>query len=597
MATVAPTGAEQVEWNLADLYAGVDDPAYLRDGNEALAAATAFRERYAGRLAELNAQALAEAVKELERIVALVHKFRQFAELRFDALATEESGAALQRANERATAVQTELLFFDLEWARLDDDAVERLLADEGLEGYRHVLAARRRFRPYLLTEPEERIVAQKAITGVDTWRRLYGELLSRLRVPLDGREVSFAEATSRLETVADRDERRRASEAVGQGLERAVRMRAFVLNTVVNDRAVEDRLRGYPTWISAFNLEHEISDEAVDTLVDAVIGRFDIAHRHFRLRARLLGLDRLATYDVAAPIGGDVAAVGWERAREIILDAYGRFSPSARKIVARAFEERWIDAALREGKAPGAFCTRPAPGSHPFVLVNYTGNWRAVATVAHELGHGLHAVLAQPLGYLNGDYPLTVAETASVFGESLTYDTIRAHEPDPRAQLELIVSQLDTFVRTVFMPIAANRFEHELHEARRAEGDLAVERINALWVEQLRGYWGDAVEGIDERALWWSAVPHFVFSPGYMYPYAFGLLLSFSIYRRWVDEGDAVVQPILDFLAAGGSKPPEELASGVGFDLGDPAFWQRGLQAIEALVAEAERLAEQIVE
>jgi oligoendopeptidase F len=597
VATAAATGAERIEWNLDDLYAGLDDPQYARDADEALAAATRFREQYAGRVAELDHNDLAAATAEFERIVGLVHKAGQFVELRFEANATEENGAALQRANEHATAVQTELLFFDLEWARVDDAAAERLLGHERLEPYRHALMSRRRFREHLLSEPEERIAAQKAITGIDTWRRFYVELLSRLKVPIDEGEISFAEATSRLETVADRDERRRTAKAIAVGLENEARMRAVVLNAVVNDRAVEDRLRGYATWISAFNLQHEISDDAVDTLVDAVIGRYDIARRHFRLRARLLGLDRLASYDVAAPIGGDVEIVPWERAQEIILDAYGAFSPHAREIVERAFTERWIDAALRPAKAPGAFCTRPAPGSHPFVLVNYTGDRRAVATVAHELGHALHAVLAQPGGYLNGEYPLTVAETASVFGESLTYDTMRAREPDPRVQLELIVSQLDTFVRTAFMPIAGNRFEHALHTARRAEGDLGVERISAIWLDQFARYWGDAVEGIDDRALWWSAYPHFVYSPGYMYPYAFGLLLSFSIYRRWVDEGDAFVEPILEFLRAGASKAPSELARGVGFDLSDPAFWERGLDAIDALVAEAEALADRVAD
>lgn len=595
VATAAETGAEAVEWNLGDLYTGLDDPAYAGDADEAVDAAERFHRRYAGRVATLDAAALAEAFAELERILALIHNVRQFAALRFEANATEENGAALQRTTERGAEVATELLFFDLEWARVEDAAAEALLSDGRLGSYRHALASRRRFREHLLSEAEERIAAQKAITGIETWQRLYGELLSRLEVRLDERTVSYAEASALLETLTDREERRRTSAAIAAGLEGEVRTRAFVLNTVVSDRAIEDRLRGYPTWISAFNLEHEISDAAVQTLVDAVVGRYDISHRYFRLRARLLGLDRLASYDVNAPIGGEVAAVSWEDARRAVLDAYDAFSPVARDIVERAFDERWIDAALRPGKAPGAFCTRPAPNKHPYILVNYTGNWRAVATVAHELGHAVHAVLAQPRGFLNGEYPLTVAETASVFGESLTYDTIRAREPDPGEQLALIVAQLDTFVRTVFMTVAGNQFETELHTRRRAEGDLGVEAITGIWREQLERFWGDAVEGAGDRAIWWSVYPHFVASPGYMYPYAFGLLLSFSIYRRWVEEGDALVESILDFLRAGATKPPEELARGVGFDLGDPAFWTQGLDALEALVVEAEGLAERV--
>ena len=592
MATAVETGAENVTWDLGDLYEGVDDPAYTRDADEALQAAKRFRERHAGAVASLDPGTLAEAVAEFERIRAQIYRVRLFVELQFEADATEEHGALLQRAKERETAVLTELLFFDLEWSRTEDDLVDAVLSAPVLQKYRYALTSRRRFSAYLLSEPEERIAAEKDITGVDTWRRLYGELLSRLRVRLDDRELSYAEAAPLLETLTDRAARRDVSEAITAGLETEVRMRAFVLNTVVNDRAVEDRLRGYRTWISAFNLEHEISDEAVDALVESVVARFDIARRHFRLRARLLGLDRLASYDLTAPVAEDVPAVSWDEAHAIILDAYGAFSPLAREIVDRAFDGRWIDAALRPTKGAGAFCTRPEPRSHPFVLVNYTGNWRAVTTVAHELGHALHGVLAQPQGFLNGSYPLTVAETASVLGESLTYDTLRRREQDPRAQLALIVSQLDTFVRTAFMPVAGNRFEHALHTMRRAEGDLSVERINELWVEALRGYWGDAVDGVADRAVWWSATPHFVFAPGYMYPYAFGLLLSFSIYRRWVDEGDALVEPTLDFLRAGATKPSAELVRGVGFDLGDPAFWQHGLDAVEALVVEAEDLA-----
>jgi oligoendopeptidase F len=595
MAVMAETGAESVEWDLGDLYSGPDDPAYARETDEVAAAARAFRERYEGKVASLDANGLLELVRELERIVGLAYKVQVFANFLFDAEASEERGGFVQGAEERYRSTTTDLLFFDVEWGSLDDAVVDRLLSDPALADYRYALASRRRFRPHLLSSPEERIAAEKAITGIDTWRRLNMELLSRIRVDLDGQDVSTSEALARLETVADRDERRRASEAVGTALDREIRMRAFVINTVVNDRAVEDRLRGYPTWISAFNLEHRISDDAVDALVKAVTSRYDIAQRHLRLRARLLGLDRLATYDQVAPTGGESPAIPWEDAHEIVVAAYNEFSPAAGEIVGRFFDESWIDAAIRPGKTVGAYCARPWPDGHPYILMNYAGARRDVTTLAHELGHGLHGVLSSPHSYLNRDIPLTIAETASVLGESLTYELLRQRETDERSQLDILVSQVDGLTRTVFMPIAGNRFENALHTTRRAEGELSVDRINALWVQSMREWWGDEVEDPDERAAWWSMYPHFVFAPGYMYPYAFGLLLSFSIYRRWTQERSAFADAILDFLRAGASRPPEELVRELGFDLADPQFWNSGLDAIEALVGEAEQLAERV--
>ena len=595
MAVLADTGAESVAWDLSDLYSGPDDPAYTRDAEELLAAARAFRERHEGTVASLDANGLLELVRELERIAGLVYKVQVYSNFLFDAEASEERGAFVQRAEELYRGVTTELLFFDVEWAARDEADVERLLADPALADYRYALESRRRFRRFLLSAPEERIAAEKSITGIDTWRRLNTELLSRIRVELDGEEVSTAEATARLETVADRDERRRTSEALGRALDREIRMRAFVLNTVANDRAVEDRIRGYPTWISAFNLSHRISDDAVDALVEAVTRRYDIGRRHLRLRARLLGLERLAPYDLMAPIGGESPVIAWPEAREIVVAAYDEFSPTAGEIIGRFFDESWIDAAIRPGKTVGAYCARPWPDGHPYILMNYAGSRRDVTTLAHELGHGLHGVLSSIHTYLNCDIPLTVAETASVLGESLTYELLRERETDERAQLEILVSQIDGLTRTVFMPIAGNRFENAVHTTRRSEGELSVDRINGLWVDSLRGWWGDEVVEPDERASWWSMYPHFVYAPGYMYPYAFGLLLSFSIYRRWTEERSSFAEPILDFLRAGSMRPPEELVSELGFDLADPAFWDNGLDAIEALVGEAERLAERV--
>ena len=349
------------------------------------------------------------------------------------------------------------------------------------------------------------------------------------------------------------------------------MRTRGYVLNTILNERAIEDRLRGYDTWISARNLANEIPDEAAQSLVDAIQARYDIPQRFYALKARLLGLDRLKDYDRFAPLTEVGGTIAWEEAQEIVLGAFNDFSPQAGEIIGDFFEKDWIDAALRPGKMLGAFCATTVPGVHPYVLMNYAGERRSVLTLAHELGHGLHGSLAQDLGLLNARTPLTLAETASVFAEALTFEKLKEREDDPRALLDLLVGRIDDTVATVFRQIAMNRFEHAIHTGRREEGELTVERISELWSIEQRRMLGDAVEVTDDYGIWWSYVPHFIQVPGYVYAYSFGYLFSLAIYRRYLEEGDSLVEPYLDLLRAGGSAPPAELASRLGFDIGDP--------------------------
>ena len=367
------------------------------------------------------------------------------------------------------------------------------------------------------------------------------------------------------------------------------------MLNTILNERAIEDRLRGYDSWISARNLSNEIPDEAAESLVDAIVSRYDIPQRFYALKTRLLGLEQMRDYDRFAPLQAVEGAIAWDDAREIVLESFAGFSPLAGDIVGRFFERDWIDAAVRPGKMLGAFCATLIPERHPYVLMNYAGERRSVLTLAHELGHGLHGTLAQDLGLLNARTPLTLAETASVFGEALTFETLREREDDPRAVLDLLVGRIDDAVATVFRQIALNRFEHAIHTGRREEGELPVDRISELWSDEQRRMLGDAVEVTDDYGIWWSYVPHFIQAPGYVYAYSFGYLFSLAIYRRYLDEGEALVEPYLDLLRAGGSAPPAELASRLGFDIGDPGFWSAGLDAIGVLVDEAEQLAAQL--
>jgi oligoendopeptidase F len=592
VATTTATGAESIEWDLSDLYGTPDDPRLEADLDEAAAAASAFRERYHGRLAGLNAAELAEATAELERIEAIVDRAGTFAMLRFTADTSDPArGALAQRVRERATSIQTELLFFELEWAAVADDAADALLADAAIAKYANVLRAYRRYRPHLLSEPEERLDTEKSVTGSSAWVRLFSELVSDLRVRVDDGEISLDEAMARLARLTEQDDRRGVAEAVTEALAPGVRTRAFIFNTVANERAIEDRLRGYPSWISARNLSNQISDESVDSLVAAIEARYDVPHRYYALKARLLGIDRLADYDRFAPLQTAPATIPWERARDTVLEAFSSFTPLAGDAVARFFDEQWIDAALRPGKMHGAFCATAAE-RHPFVLMNYSGERRSVLTLAHELGHGLHGVLAMPLGLLNMRTPLTLAETASVFGEALTFRLLLEREDDPKIRLELLTRRIEDSVATVFRQIAMNRFEHGVHTSRRGEGELSVDRFGELWAAEQERMLGPAVEVTDGYRTWWSYVPHFIQSPGYVYAYSFGYLFSLAIYRRYEEEGDALVEPILDLLRAGGSAPPVELARRIGFDVEDPAFWAAGLDAISALVDEAEALA-----
>jgi oligoendopeptidase F len=594
MATTELTGAEDVAWDLGDLYAGIDDPQLDADVAEAEADAASFRERYHGRVASLEAAELAGAIEEYERIESTVVRPLTFAHLLFATnMADPARGALVARLGEKAAALDTQLLFFGLEWASAPDERAEALLADDALEHWRHHLRSLRKFRPYLLTEPEERIVTEKTVSGASAWSRLYEELLGALRVTLDGEELPLEPAMARL-YAPERDERRSAAEAITDALGAGVRTRTFVFNTVLLDKSIDDRLRGYPTWVSSRNLANETTDEAVEALVAATTSRYDLPQRYYRLKARLLGLDRIEHYDRFAPISSDAMRIEWDDARRIVVDAYTDFSETAGAIVTRFFDESWIDGPVRPDKRTGAFCATTVPGVHPYVLLNYTGDRRAILTLAHELGHGLHGVLAQPLGYLNASTPLTTAETASVFGEELTFARLLAQEDDPHRRLGLLTNRIEDAIATTFRQIAMNRFEDAVHTERRTRGELAPERVGELWLECQTALLGDSV-GLDGYAPWWSYIPHFTGAPGYVYAYAFGYLFSLAIYRRYVTEGEAMVEPYLDLLRAGGSRTPDELARLVGLDLADPSIWASGLEALGEELDEAERLADEL--
>ena len=582
------------EWDLSPLLDGAGDSraGSVRMLDEARDRAARFAETHVGKVAELDSSGLADAMRELEVINELIGRVGSYASLRFAVDTAEPAhGALLQLVQERATEIETLLLFFELEWAALEDDRAQDLLADERLDFCRHHLQSVRRYRPHLLSESEEKIFAEKSISSQAAWSRLFGELVAGLRVPLDDQELTLDVALSRLQ-MPDRDVRRAAAEAVSKTLEPGLRTRGFIYNTLIYDKSVEDRLRHYPHWLASRNLSNEASDESVMALIESVRGRFDIPQRWYRLKAKLLGVDRLADYDRSAPVLREEITYTFGQARDLVLDTYQSFSPVAGEVTRRFFDERWIDAPPRPHKRGGAFCAYTVPSVHPYVLLNFTAQRRDVLTMAHELGHGLHASLAQPQGIFHQSTPLTLAETASVFGEQLVFGRLLADAADDEHRLGLLAEQIDGAIATVFRQMAMNRFEHLVHTRRRAEGELSTDRISESWLEAQTELFGDSVEITDGYRMWWSYVPHFINTPGYVYAYAYGLLLALSVYSRYLEQGESFVASYLELLSAGGSRSPEQLADIVGIDLSDPGFWDTGLALVENQLTEAERLA-----
>lgn len=600
---------EQVTWDLDHLLLGDESAAGNGAGferieaareaingllDEAEALAEGFAKDYEGRVADLDAEGLRAAMQTLAEISDRAGRALNYAHLRFAADTEDPAhGALLQAATERATAIQTKLVFFELEWVAVPDERADELLAAEGLEFCAHYLRTERRYRPHLLSAPEERLMTELSVTGAGAWDRLFDELTSAIRVAVPDVEEPepLNSALSRL-AHPDRDVRRGVAEAVTEALEPGLRTRAFIFNTLLQDKSIKDRLRSYPTWLTARNLSNEASDESVAALVEAVKARYELPRRWYRVKARLLGLDRLADYDRMASLGSDDVEIEWADGRQIVQQAFDSLAPEAGRVIERFFEERWIDAPPAAGKRGGAFSAGTVPSVHPYVLLNYTGRRRDVLTLAHELGHGLHQKLAGRQGVFHHDTPLTLAETASVFAEELVFGRLLAAEQDPRGRLALLGEAVEGQIATIFRQIAMNQFEDRIHTERREVGELSVERFGELWAETQAEMLGDTVEITEGYRSWWSYVPHFVGSPGYVYAYAFGQLLALSVYNLYQERGDDIVPDYLEMLAAGGSRSPEDLAAMVGVDLSDPSFWDRGLDLVESQLTQAEAAA-----
>ncbi|WP_445151788.1 M3 family oligoendopeptidase [Baekduia sp. Peel2402] len=596
---MSTTALESVAWDLDPLVGGDGEAGADRLLDEADRRATDFQRQHAGKVADLDGPGLAAAVAELAEISELAGRAGNYAMLRFAVdTADPANGALLMRVQEKGTAIETQLLFFDLEWAALPDERAEELLGADGLDQARHHLTTARRYRPHLLTEAEEKIVSEKSVTGSAAWSRLFSEVTSAIKVELDGEDepVALDVALSRLMS-PDRTLRAHVAERVTEALQPTLRIRAYIYNTLMADKATEDRLREFPSWISSRNLSNEASDESVAALVEAVREAYEIPRRWYRLKARLLGVERLADYDRMASVSTeDEKSYDWDEAKDIVLSSFGDFSDVLADGARRFFDENWIDAPVRPAKRGGAFCAYTVPSVHPYVMLNYTSQRRDVLTLAHELGHGLHAYLARDRGVFEQHTPLTLAETASVFGETLVFARLLDQAQTPESRLALLAENIEGSIATVFRQVAMNRFEDLAHTARRGEGELSVDRISELWVQSQEELLGDAVEVTEGYKHWWSYVPHFIGTPGYVYAYAYGQLLALSVYGKYLEEGESFVPKYVELLSAGGSKSPEELAAIAGLDLTDPGFWRAGLDLVKGQLEQAEAAAEEVL-
>ena len=584
----AAPGGPLPEWDLSDLYAGDSDPAIEADLAAAGRDATAFETRYRGRVETLSGSDLAAAIAEYEEIEERLSRLMAYAQLRFAATSTDaRTGRFYQTMSERVTAIGTHLLFFTLEINRIDEAAINRRLGDPKLARYQPWLRDLRVFLPHQLSDTLEEFIHEKEVTGPAAWSRLFDETIAGMKIGIAGEERTLSAALNLLSHPV-RERRRAAAKAIGGALAGEEKRFALTMNTLVKDKEISDRWRHYPTPASARNRANMVEDAVVEALIAAVTADYPrLAHRYYTMKAKWLGLDKLEYWDRNAPLpGDDDREIGWGRAKSLVLGAYAGFSPELADTVRPFFERGWIDAALRPGKASGAFAHPVVPSAHPYVLLNYHGRTRDVMTLAHELGHGAHQMLAARQGFLMSGTPLTLAETASVFGEMLTFRAMLEGAPDPALRRIMLAQKVEDMLNTVVRQIAFYRFETRLHAERR-EGELLPERIGEIWLETQTESLGPAFHFDEEYRLYWSYVPHFIHSPFYVYAYAFGDCLVNALYGVYLETPDKAgfAERYLGLLQAGGTLRHKQLLAPFGLDASDPGFWRKGLDVISGFI------------
>ncbi|ARQ02592.1 M3 family oligoendopeptidase [Pseudorhodoplanes sinuspersici] len=585
------------EWNLADLYPSIDAPEFKRDLDKAEAECIAFEKSYKGRLDDLAksakpGQSLVEPIRRYEAIEDLLGRLMSFAGLVYAGNTADPTIAKFYGdVQERITAISLHLLFFTLELNRVDDAAIEKAMQDPVLGHYRPWIEDLRKEKPYQLEDRIEQLFHEKSVSGYSAWNRLFDETISALRFKVDGQELAVEPTLSLLQD-SDEKKRKSAAEALAVTFKDNVRVFSLITNTLAKDKDISDRWRGFADVADARHLSNRVEREVVDALVSSVQAAYPrLSHRYYALKAKWFGKERLPHWDRNAPLPAvPMRTIRWPDARETVLSAYGAFSPVMAQIAQRFFDDRWIDAPVRPGKAPGAFAHPTVPSAHPYVLLNYQGKPRDVMTLAHELGHGVHQVLAAPNGPLMAPTPLTLAETASVFGEMLTFKRLLATIDNPLERKAMLASKVEDMINTVVRQIAFYTFERRVHTERK-HGELTAERIGEIWLEVQKESLGPSIELKEGYEVFWSYIPHFVHSPFYVYAYAFGDCLVNSLYAVYEKAESGFADRYLAMLAAGGTKHHSELLAPFGLDARDPDFWNGGLGVVDRLITELEEL------
>lgn len=597
--------AKGITWNLADLYPSIDSPKIEEDLKTAEDKSLKFNRNYKSRLESLSKNEslakdfpLKELIHDYEIIATLLTKPSVFAYLSFAGNTNDPKiGAFLQKIQTRITDIQSHLVFFEVMWNKLPAKTVEALISLPGMSNYRHYFEKLRTFAPFTLSEAEENILSLKANTGSRAFSRLFDEISNNIQffMEVDGKKVkrNKAELLS-LSHSPVRKERLEASKSLAEGLRNNSHVTTYIYNMILADHRSNLKLRKHQHPMESMNLSNEIDLDNVFNLIGSVKKAYPIAWRYYRLKRKLLGLDKLYDYDRYAPILENETRLNFSECREIVLSGYHQFSEEAGKIVEQFFSKRWIDAEIREGKHGGGFCAQTTPDLHPYILVNYTGTLRDVMTVAHELGHGLHQyTAAKKVGILESDAPLTMAETASVFGEMLIFEKILENVKDPRERLALICGKIDDNFATVFRQIVLTDFEKLAHEEGLKSGELDSEKLSDFWIQANAEFYGDSVVLTEDYRQGWKYIPHFVHTPFYCYAYSFAQLFVLALFQKYKEDKKDFVPKYLEVLSLGGSKKPEELARTFGLDLRSPDFWHSGLKLLDLLVGEAEKLSE----
>ncbi len=581
-------GTTRVQWDLTDLYSGMDDQYIRSDIEWCETEATRIKTESYGKVGCLDAEALLSLVQKLENLDCALTKLGTFSFLNFTTqMGNAEAGALDQRIHELHSKCGTETIFFELEWNQVEEQRARTLLGSPQLAHYRHYLEALRRYRPHQLTEAEEKLLLEKDPVGRNSWTTLFEKVFSNLKFGKNNRTEE--EVLTDLYN-PDRDIRQTAAAEMTMGLRDNSHILTHVFNTLAADKMITDRLRKHSSWVSSMNLHNELRDNTVETLVASVTSRYDLVNRYYHVKKQLLGVERLEDYDRYAPLPSlPTKQIDWQSCKQTVLSSFAAFSPRMAEIAEMFFTRNWIHAPVGTGKRGGAFAHPCVPEVHPYVLVNYTGNLRDVSTVAHELGHGVHQVLAAAQGHFNSDTPLPLAETASVFAELLVFNSQLELLENDRERRAFICQKLESIFATVFRQTAMNRFEKLMHEGRRAHGELSSERLSEYWLSTQRAMFGDSVNLSDDYGIWWSYIPHFLSTPGYVYSYAFGELLVLALYGLFQQEGEPFVQKYLELLSAGGSASPYDLLKPFNIDLDSPEFWLTGLKVIEEMLAKVE--------